>query len=53
MIPKDKYFDMTDLIEKCIKNNDHVSVFPVHEFWSDIGTIEDLNNARKIFHDGN
>lgn len=53
MIPKDKYFDMTDLIEKCIKNNDHVSVFPVHEFWSDIGTIEDLNNARKKFHDGN
>jgi NDP-sugar pyrophosphorylase family protein len=40
---------MTDLIEKCINDDDLVSVYPVHEYWSDIGTEVDLNKARKDF----
>lgn len=48
-IPNNSFFNMTDLIDKCLLEKDEVSVFPVHEYWSDIGTVEDLNKARKIF----
>jgi NDP-sugar pyrophosphorylase family protein len=46
-IPKDTFFNMTDLIDKCLSSSDIVSVFPVHEYWSDIGTASDLEKARK------
>jgi NDP-sugar pyrophosphorylase family protein len=26
-----------------------VAVFPVHEYWSDIGTVDDLEKARAQF----
>jgi dTDP-glucose pyrophosphorylase len=48
-IPINKFFNMTDLIEKCLSEDDMVSVFPVHEYWSDIGTAEDLDKVRKEF----
>lgn len=48
-IPNDTFYNMTDLIEKCIEDNDVVSVFPVHEYWSDIGTNVDLDRARQEF----
>ena len=48
-IPVDTFFNMTDLINKCLLNKNKVAVFPVHEYWTDIGTPEDLDKARKEF----
>jgi dTDP-glucose pyrophosphorylase len=48
-IPDDKFWNMTDLIEQCLTEGDVVSVFPVHEYWSDIGTPADLDKAREEF----
>jgi dTDP-glucose pyrophosphorylase len=48
-IPSNVFFNMTDLIESCLREGDEVHVFPVHEYWSDIGTIEDLDKAREDF----
>lgn len=48
-IPVDTFWNMTDLIEKCLSDGDAVSVFPVHEYWSDIGTPADLERAREEF----
>jgi dTDP-glucose pyrophosphorylase len=48
-IPMDTFWNMTDLIDKCLLNKNKVTVFPVHEYWSDIGTPEDLEQARKEF----
>lgn len=48
-IPQDTFWNMTDLIEKCLMDEDKVSVFPVHEYWSDIGTPADLDKAREEF----
>jgi NDP-sugar pyrophosphorylase family protein len=48
-IPADTFWNMTDLIEKCLLNKNKVTVFPVHEYWTDIGTPEDLEKARKEF----
>lgn len=41
--------DITDLIDTCLKLRHPVAVFPVHEYWSDIGTPDDLEKARAFF----
>ena len=40
---------MTDVIDECLNKNGNVSVFPLHEYWTDIGTHQDLENARNKF----
>lgn len=47
-IPSRRY-DMTDLIRDCLSTEDSVSVFPVHEYWSDIGTVAELDKTRLLF----
>jgi dTDP-glucose pyrophosphorylase len=49
LIPSETYYNMTDLIGDCLTNNLEVAVFPVHEYWSDIGTHDDLKKARAVF----
>lgn len=45
----DQLLDMTDLIERCVASAHPVAVFPLHEYWSDIGTPDDLEKARSFF----
>jgi len=47
-VPAEKFWNMTDLIEQCLVDKENVSVFPVHEYWTDIGTLSDLEKARKM-----
>ena len=39
------YMDMPALLEKVIGENNKVSMFPIHEYWLDIGNIPDYNRA--------
>lgn len=39
--------DMTDLIESAIKRDDFIAMFPVHEYWLDIGKMVDFYQAQK------
>jgi len=50
-INSDKFLNMTDVIDQCINDGANVSVFPLHEYWSDIGTEQDLHAARSKFKD--
>ena len=43
-------FNMTDLLENCISQKEKIVAFPIHEYWSDIGTPDDLLRARHL-HD--
>ena len=45
-VPKNQSCNMTDLIEQSISQDSGVAVFPVHEYWSDIGTHAELDKAR-------
>lgn len=45
-VPKNQSYNMTDLIELSISQGTGVAVFPVHEYWSDIGTHAELDKAR-------
>jgi len=47
-IPK-RFYNMTDLLRDYLSDGKIVSVFPLHEFWSDIGTPSDLEKARSLF----
>ncbi|SMP47673.1 CBS domain-containing protein [Neorhodopirellula lusitana] len=46
LIPADKRFDMTDLIEQLIADGKKVVSFPVIEYWLDIGQHEDFEKAQ-------
>lgn len=43
------YLDMTTLIERAIAERGRVNSFPIHEYWLDIGHIDDLQRARSEF----
>ncbi|MGL4731448.1 MAG: nucleotidyltransferase family protein [Clostridium sp.] len=44
-IPKDEYFEITELIDICIKNNMNVRHYLIEDYWMDIGRIEDYNQV--------
>jgi dTDP-glucose pyrophosphorylase len=49
LIPYGAYYDMTDLIADCLSRGHKVAVYPMHEYWSDIGTADDLEKTRAAF----
>jgi len=42
LVPRGQYFDMTQLIAEVLDRGGKVGAFPMHEYWRDIGTPEDL-----------
>lgn len=51
LIPFDKACNMTDIITGAIAAGRTVSVFPIHEYWTDIGNPADLERARHRFNE--
>ena len=49
-IPKDTFFNATDLIEELIKNNKKVTSFPFSGYWLDVGKHEDFEKAQIDIH---
>lgn len=53
-VPRDTRIDMPTLLEKQMKTGRNVQVFPIHEYWLDIGRMEDFQRAQfevgGIFH---
>lgn len=49
LIPINRAFDMTDLIESLIVRNHKVATFPIHEYWRDIGIAEELRLANEEY----
>ncbi|MBN1676869.1 MAG: nucleotidyltransferase family protein [Kiritimatiellae bacterium] len=45
LIPRERYFDMTDLVQTVLEAGGRVCAFPVIEYWRDIGNPEDLRAA--------
>jgi dTDP-glucose pyrophosphorylase len=45
-VPKDTYFNATDLMEILIKENQKVVSYPLLEYWLDIGKLEDFEKAQ-------
>lgn len=49
LVPRNAFFNMTDLLPLLIADRQVVAVFPIHEHWIDIGTPTDLQRAREAF----
>jgi NDP-mannose synthase len=48
-IPRGKYLDFPQLIQKLIRRGENVLCFPSSDFWLDIGRHEDYEEAQKRF----
>ncbi|MFC1822857.1 nucleotidyltransferase family protein [Thermodesulfobacteriota bacterium] len=44
-IPKNKFFDMTTMFEKLLDLGIRTTTFPIHEYWIDIGKMDDYEQA--------
>jgi dTDP-glucose pyrophosphorylase len=49
MLPADGYFDMPQLFEALTAANRPAAAFPIHEYWMDIGRMDDLERANDEF----
>lgn len=45
-VQKNQRLDMPTLLEQAIANNNDVLMFPIHEYWLDIGRIADYQRAQ-------
>ena len=43
---------MPNLLEKQIKEGRSVSIFPIHEYWLDIGHMKEYESAHDSFSNG-
>lgn len=48
-IPKNRFFDMTELIDTLLQNQHDVASFPIHEYWMDIGQLPDYKKANEDY----
>ncbi|MFZ5633349.1 MAG: nucleotidyltransferase family protein [Bacillota bacterium] len=44
-VPQNTYYDMTDLLKKLIDQKCEIAVFPIREYWLDIGNKTDFERA--------
>jgi len=49
IIPENEFYDMTTLFEDLVGRKQQASVFPIREYWLDIGRIEDYERANGEF----
>lgn len=50
-IPKNQRVDMTDLFRRVIDKGGSTAVFPIREYWLDIGRLDDFERANHEFPD--
>lgn len=48
-IPKDEFYDMPDLFKLLMDVGENVSAFPIHEYWLDIGRMDDFERANSDY----
>lgn len=52
-IPNDEFYDMPTLFEKLIGEQLKTAVFPIHEYWLDIGQMDDFQRANEYYKELN
>lgn len=48
-VPKNQYLDMPNLLNRFIVESQSVAMFPLHEYWLDIGQLNDFERAQRDF----
>jgi dTDP-glucose pyrophosphorylase len=52
LIPDEGAFDMTQLFEHIVSRNNVAAAFPIHEYWLDVGRLDDFNRANVDLKNG-
>jgi dTDP-glucose pyrophosphorylase/CBS domain-containing protein len=47
LIPRDRFFDMTELFDLALKKQMKVSAYPINDYWLDIGQLNDYETANR------
>lgn len=50
LVPQDRPIDMPELLNLGRSIGLRIGVFPIHEYWTDIGRPDDLERAEKLHH---
>ena len=48
-IAENRYIDMPDLIKSKINHKERINLFPIHESWLDIGSMDQYKKARRDY----
>jgi len=48
-VEKNVYLDMPTLLDKALSNKHRIPMFPVHEYWLDIGKMDDFTRANNDY----
>lgn len=51
IIPKNQFLNMNEFIDICKNKKYKITVFPLHEYWKEIGNKNDLSKVRKYLKD--
>jgi len=49
IVEKNKYLDMPTLIQQMIIDKQKILMYPIHEYWLDVGKMDDFNQAQQDF----
>lgn len=49
-VSRNYVIDMPTLLELCIERGENVLMFPIHEYWLDIGRMDDFERAQNDIH---
>lgn len=49
-VPANHHIDMPTLLEQHMNERDNILMFPIHEYWLDIGRMDDFNRAQADIH---
>ncbi len=49
LIPENEFFDMPTLIDDLVNRGQHVCLFPLREYWIDVGRHDELDKATSEF----
>jgi len=50
LVPDGEFFDMPSLFKKMITQGNKTATFPIHEYWLDIGRVNDYERANGEYH---
>lgn len=49
-VGENEVLDMPELLKKHMENNQEVAMYPLHEYWLDIGKMQDFERAQLEYH---
>jgi NDP-sugar pyrophosphorylase family protein len=49
-VPQNHKIDMPTLLEQHMEQRNNILMFPIHEYWLDIGRMDDFNRAQADIH---